>query len=248
MMGTPLHELSRDTDEIQHHVTLTRSFLMMSTEVTQQEFQALMGYNPSENRTCGGSCPVENVNWHEAAAYANAMSQRERRQQCYICNGAGASVFCNPIGSPYSCTGYRLPTESEWEYAARAGTASATYFGDVAAHLQTCEMPNPTLDPISWFCGNSGRHTHRVGTRAPNAFGLYDVLGNVYEWCHDWFGDYPHGRAVDPWGPVGGTERAVRGGSFCCTHNRDVRCGERMSENPTSTRHSAMGIRLVRLQ
>jgi formylglycine-generating enzyme required for sulfatase activity len=247
-MGSPPAEVARDTDEIQHRVTLTHDFLLMDTEVVQSDFQKLMGYNPSDFTSCGGSCPVENVNWHEAAAYSNALSRLERLAECYACTGQGAGIICEPsedFVKPYQCTGYRLPTEAEWEYAARAGTTTATYGGDLdPAHL-ACEMPNLTLDRISWFCGNSGNAPHQVKTRAANAWSIYDMLGNVYEWCHDWYQEYRSGGRTDPWGQPRGTESIVRGGSWCCRHNRDVRAAERMSEPPVE-RHSAMGFRVAR--
>ena len=109
---------------------------------------------------------------------------------------------CEPgdsYSSPYECPGYRLPTESEWEYAARAGTFGPRY-GD--------------LDDVAWYSGNSGGRTHDVGGLDPNDWGLYDMLGNAWEWCHDWYDDYPSGSVTDPWGPSTGSARVSRGGSW----------------------------------
>jgi formylglycine-generating enzyme required for sulfatase activity len=132
-------------------------------------------------------------------------------------------VTCTPIGdSPYACNGYRLPTEAEWEYAARAGDPRATYNGDL--DVKTCfapDWPSSVLDPIAWFDANSsysdgGRRTHEVAGKRPNAWGLYDMLGNVWEWCHDWYGDYPTtpGAVENPVGPGEGPYRVLRGVSF----------------------------------
>jgi formylglycine-generating enzyme required for sulfatase activity len=116
MMGSPPDEGGREDDETQHRVTITRAYCMKATEVTHGEWQAVMGSNPSEFTSCGANCPVENVSWEEAVGYANALSRREGLPECY-----SDSTF-----SGLSCKGYRLPTEAEWEYAARAGTTAAT--------------------------------------------------------------------------------------------------------------------------
>jgi formylglycine-generating enzyme required for sulfatase activity len=209
-MGSPVEEPGRGS-ELQHQVTLTRGFEMYSTEVTQAQFASLMGYNPSTHQGCLG-CPVEQVNWHEAAAYCNALSTLAGLGPCYDCAGSGTSVTCAPAAAyatPYICPGYRLPTEAEWEYAARAGTTTGTYSG--TSTLTGCENPNSILDPIAWFCGNAGGTTHATGGKDANAWGLFDMLGNVWEWVHDWFETYP-GDVSDPWGPVAGSYLVIRGG------------------------------------
>jgi formylglycine-generating enzyme required for sulfatase activity len=173
-MGSPSSELGWDSDETQHEVTLTRDFWLQTTEVTQGAYQALMGSNPSSFTACGASCPVEQVSWYDAIAYANARSRAEGLPECY--DGEG-----NVIGGTtvYECCGYRLPTEAEWEYAARAGMSTATYRGDLTGDPFSCD-PQPSLDSIAWFCGNAGDQTQVVGGKAPNAWGLYDMLGNVW--------------------------------------------------------------------
>jgi formylglycine-generating enzyme required for sulfatase activity len=211
-MGSPAEEEERQDDETQHEVTLTRAFMIQTTGVTQAQFESVMGYNPSWTERCN-ECPVEGLSWHEAAAYCNALSCRAGLEPCYACEGRWGSVECEPAGSPYDCPGYRLPTEAEWEYAARAGTTTATYNGESDYDLPW-GASNPVLDPIAWHGGNSGDSTYPVGQKRANAWGLYDMLGNVSEWCNDWYQeDLGSGAVTDPWGPAGGSERVVRG---CC--------------------------------
>jgi formylglycine-generating enzyme required for sulfatase activity len=219
-MGAPVTELGRGADEVEHAVTLTRDYWLTMTEITQQQFLDEMGYNPSHfssggaGAECGMNCPVEMVNWHEVAAYANALSVLEGLGECYSCIGtAPSAIDCAPNGSyarPYDCPGYRLPTEAEWEYAARGGTSTATHAGQLTA----TDCTDRTLGPIAWFCGNASGTTHPVGTKTANAYGLHDVLGNVWEWCHDWHAAYPGGSETDPEGPFGGSSRVLRGGSW----------------------------------
>jgi len=219
LMGSPEGELGRDpTRETQHEVTLSRGFMILSTEVTQSDFEALMGYNPSDDASCGASCPVEDLDWHEAAAYCNAMSAAESLAECYECTGTGSDSVCDlaaAYATVYDCPGYRLPTEAEWEYAARGGTTTATYAGDLPEDTTTCG-DNPVLDPIAWWCNTAFGVPHAVGGRDPNGWGLYDVLGNVSEMCHDRldrFVDHDPGAVTDPTGSDAST-RAARGGSF----------------------------------
>lgn len=219
-MGSPASELGRYADETQHSVTLTRSFYLQTTEVTEGQWAARMGNDPSSD-ACGADCPVETVNWWEALAYANALSTSEGLAVCYTlegCSGAApgegmacAAVSVNaPGGDPYRCAGYRLPTEAEWEYAYRAGTSTAFYNGDIT----DTSCGDPKLDLIGWYCGNSGSEKHPVAQKASNAWGLYDMSGNVWEWCWDRLADYPSGSAIDPHGPEQGSDRVVRGGSW----------------------------------
>ena len=239
MMGSPASEACRETDEDRHQVTLTRSFEIQSTEVTQAQFESLMGYNPSNFKACGSDCPVERINWHEAVAYCNALSSLNGHSPCYTCNGSGTSVTCDvaPVyagANIYSCPGYRLPTEAEWEYAYRAGTQTAYYSGVNDKKVCSECKSDEHLDPIAWYCGNSGSTTHPVGQKQPNAWHLYDMAGNVWEWCHDWFaGSLGTGAVSDPWGVASGTRRVLRGGSWSTSPN-STRTADRGFSLPTA--------------
>jgi formylglycine-generating enzyme required for sulfatase activity len=189
-MGSPPTEDGRDADETQHLVTITRSFWLKATPVTQAEYEALMGTNPSHFKAGGANCPVENVSWLDAVAYVNKLSDREGLPRAYDANGGFAGL---------NCRGYRLPTEAEWEYACRAGSSAARY-GD--------------LEQVAWYKENAGSTTRPVAQKRPNAWGLYDMLGNVWEWTNDWYAGYPTRAVTDPVGPASGELRVRRGGGW----------------------------------
>ena len=250
-MGSPTGETCREPDgdgkETQHKVTLTHPFEMSASEVTQGLFETEMGYNPSFFSTfCGKSCPVEQVTWHDAAAYCNALSKKKGLAYCYLCKGSGSSLSC--MNSPaydgsktYTCPGYRLPTEAEWEYAYRAGTTSAFYNGAIIS----CDAADPNADKIGWYFMNASINSHTVGQKAPNKWGLYDMAGNVYEWCHDWSSlDLGSADATDPPGPASGPSKVMRGGAFG-SYARSLRAAFRTAHTPEK-RFLNIGFRCVR--
>ena len=185
-MGSPDGPETGDDEHPQHEVTITQ-FYMQTTEVTQAQWEAVMGSNPSAFSGCP-TCPVEQVTWNDIQEFLAKMNTR----------GEGT---------------YSLPTEAQWEYAARAGSTTAFYNGGVTELY--CEY-DPNLDAIGWYCYNSGWETHPVAQKVPNAWGLYDMLGNVYEWCQDWYSNsyYSDSPSVDPLGPATGSQHVVRGGHW----------------------------------
>jgi formylglycine-generating enzyme required for sulfatase activity len=248
-MGSPDNEPGRDGDEgPQRRVELTRSYWMMETEVTQRQFQNVMEYNPSHFSSCGANCPVENVNWHEGCAFANALSKKQGLEECYDCKGSRRNVRCE-VKSQYSgsayynCKGWRLPTEAEWEYAYRGGSSTAFYSGGITN--TGCER-DPNLDKIGWHCGNSGNKTHPVGGKQANAWGLHDMAGNVREWVHDWYqGSYSNLPLVDPVGPSTGSDRVTRGGCFDF-FAQNCRAAYRGRNSPDD-RYRRLGFRFLRV-
>ncbi len=193
VMGSPSREKDRYPDEgPQTTVTLTRGYWMGRYEVTQAEYQAVLGGNPS-HFTGDLTQPVEQVSWLDATNYCDKRTQQDRQ--------AGL------IPAGYE---YRLPTEAEWEYACRAGTTTRFYWGD--------DLSYTGIGSYAWYTGNTGWNTYPVGQKPPNAWGLYDMSGNVWEWCSDrclnWYGKYPGGSVTDPKGAGAGSYRVLRGGCW----------------------------------
>ncbi len=238
MMGSPQGERGRNSDEgPQHRVTFTREFYIQTTEVTQVQWKAIMGRNPSEFK--GDDRPVEKVSWNDVQEFIRKLNQREGADR------------------------YRLPTEAEWEYAARAGSTSRFSFGDDVRRLgDYAWYKGNSGGRTYWYKSNSEGRTHPVGQKKPNAWGLYDMHGNVWEWCQDWYGKYQSGSATDPKGPStknlspssfieylllftsGGSRRVRRGGGWRHCPGR-VRSAVRDRFKPDS-RYNYLGFRLLR--
>ncbi len=182
-------------DEKPRRAVELSSFWMDRTEVTQEAFEKLMGYNPS--KIVREKYPVDSVRWLEAAEYCNERSRHDGFAPCYDLK-TGACDF--------TANGYRLPTEAEWEYACRAGTTTKYFFGDNAA----------ALDSFGWYEKNAGKKAHPAGTKKPNSRGLCDLAGSLIEWCNDWYApdSYSKNPATNPSGPAAGKERVLRGGCW----------------------------------
>lgn len=207
-----------------HSVTVS-SFWMMKTEVTQKDYAALMGISPSHFK--GDNLPVEQVSWYDALAYANKLSERDGLRPAYRISGTD-------VDWDRSADGWRLPTEAEWEYAARGGASSQGYK----------YAGSNKVGDVAWPSGNSGGTTKPVGTKAANELGLHDLSGNVWEWCWDWYESYGAASQTDPAGAASGSSRVLRGGSWY-DEASDARLANRNDGYPSS-RFNILGFRLVR--
>ena len=183
------------------------SFTMSTYEITQAQYLTVTGNSPSYFTTVTGG-PVEQVTWYDAVEFCNKLSTRESRTPVYTISGrtpaTGYPITSASVTATWTNNGYRLPTEAEWEYAARGGasTHGYTYAG------------SSTLDGVAWYSTNSASKTHAVGGKTANELGLYDMSGNVWEWCWDWYGTYPTGTQTNPTGASEGSYRVLRGGSW----------------------------------
>ena len=222
MMGSPPSDVEADDSERPaHEVEIARPFELQTTPVTQSLWTSLMRTNPSHAR--GADRPVEQVGWLDAVRFCNTLSQAAGLEEAYVWRGDDV------VWKGLDSDGYRLPTEAEWEYACRAGSTAPRY-GD--------------LDAVAWHRGNSGGWTHPVGHKQANAWGLHDMLGNVWEWTGDRFGTYPGGRVTDPVGSTEGTPRVTRGGSWWMV-GRCVRAAHRSKSAP-SYNNDNLGFRVAR--
>ena len=197
-------------------MTLTKPFLLGVHEVTQGQWQAVMGTTPWKGKKYvkeGDDYPATYVSWNDAVEFCRKLSEKEGLE-------------------------YRLPTEAEWEYACRAGTTTAYSFGDDASELGEYAWYREN----AWDAGQ--KYAHTVGQKKPNPWGLYDMHGNVFEWCQDWYGDYPSGSVTDPTGPASGDSRVLRGGSFS-HHSSGVRSANHFDLRP-DYRSTNLGFRPAR--
>jgi formylglycine-generating enzyme required for sulfatase activity len=225
-MGSPEEELGRGLDENQHRVYITQDYYLLTTEVTQRQWRMVvlaaenstLNPDPSYFTDCGDDCLVERVSWDNIQLFIDYLNiQYEGAYEFY------------------------LPTEAQWEYAARAGSDTAFAGGDIT--ITNCGF-DPVLDPMGWYCYNSDRATHPVGGKRPNSFGLFDMYGNVGEWCQDWYGDYPSDSVTDPQGPASGAYRVMRGGTRY-SGAEGCRSAKRWWIIPDDNSEAGFGFRLV---
>ena len=261
---------SYDWEKPVHTVNFTRNIYMCDHEVTQAEYEKFCRYSdtysPNDTYGKGNNNPVYYVSWYDAIVYCNLRSMDEGLTPCYKLgeetdpkkwadiqkdNETNPTKFCGPASSnttwdgitcDFTKNGYRLPTEAEWEYAARGGIADndkpvwsgTTEAGDSEANLKK----------YLWYSDNSENRTHEVKELLPNAYGLYDMSGNVWEWCWDWYGDYTEGEAANPVGAVSGSSRVIRGGGWVSSAWY-CRASHRSFTTP-DYRYDYLGFRLAR--
>jgi formylglycine-generating enzyme required for sulfatase activity len=253
-------------EPVTQQVSFTRDFYMDSTEVTQGQYDAVMSdfthgyarYRPpswASGFGRGDTYPAYYVNWYDAVLYCNALSKAAGKDTVYtyssISGTPGDDCILSQVEVNYEANGFRLPTEAEWEYAARAGSTTDYYWGKNHTHYPENESDSAEVDRYAVWRRNSYEKahsspdygTHRVAGKEPNDYGLYDMSGNVWEWCGDWYGKYRKSAVVDPVGAENGSNRVLRGGSWY-DFSYNLRSGYRGTYNPESENND-FGFRVV---
>jgi formylglycine-generating enzyme required for sulfatase activity len=253
-MGSPLSEPNRYPNESPQHEVRLAGFAIDPYKVTQGEWQAVMGTNPSFFKG-NDRLPVDQVSWYDILVYCNKRSISEGLTPCYSISGktdpgswgavpTGQNTTWDKAQCDFGADGYRLPTEAEWEYACRAGTLTATAFGNSLVSSQANFNGGSPYNASTK--GTYLKKTSPVGSYAANPWGIYDMHGNLWEWCWDWYEENYYGRSptADPRGPESGTYRVLRGGAWG-NQGYDVRSATRNFSYDASNRNNLYGFRVV---
>lgn len=236
LMGS-VNRWAREDEQPVHHVLLS-SYYLSKYEITQEQYAA---FDPTHiSSFAGEDRPVEEVTWIDAAWFCNWLSEQEGYEKFYVDSTLENDTLT--VNMDWEADGYRLPTEAEWEYACLSNSVLDFYSDSLCEPY--CDPIDPNLDEIAWYCGNANEQTHSVGSKIPIGFGLYDMNGNVWEWCNDWYWEYSEDPEVDPIGPTGGSSRVRRGGGWG-SYGIQCRAARRSAFGPDSKAND-IGFRVVR--